>query len=146
MYIISDELYHHGIKGQKWGVRRKLPDTMVNRSMTPDKRDSSVTKKVKNDYNNMTDQQFKGRYQVSKKVYAKRVQKYGDPYMYSPLAKMGKRLAKSRRSQKMYSKRVNKMAKGKTNTKNSQVLVDELGAVNAKITYNTNTGKYEVRT
>ena len=22
MYVISDELYHHGIKGQKWGVRR----------------------------------------------------------------------------------------------------------------------------
>lgn len=67
-------------------------------------------------------------------------------YMHSPLAKMGKRLAKSRRSQKMYSKRVNKMTKGKTNTKNSQVLVDELEAVNAKIAYNTNTGKYEVRT
>ena len=146
MYITFDELYHHGIKGQKWGVRRKLPDTMVNRSMTPDKRDSSVTRKVKNDYNNLTDKQFAAKYQASKKTYARRVKKYGDPYMHSPLAKMGKKLAKSRRSQKMYSKRVNKMVKGKTNTKNSQVLVDELEAVNAKITYNTNTGKYEVRT
>ena len=27
----------------------------VNRSMTPDKRDSSVTRKVKNDYNNLSD-------------------------------------------------------------------------------------------
>ena len=142
--IYSDELYHHGIKGMKWGIRRKLPDTMVNRSMIPDKRDSSVTKKVKNDYNNMTDAQFRRKYQGSKKTYLKRVQRYGDPYMHSPLAKMGKKLAKSRRSQKMYTKRLNKVAEGKVNSKNSQILMDELASVNAKITYEN--GKYKVTT
>ena len=144
--MYNDELYHFGIKGMKWGIRRKLPDTMVNRSMKPDKRDSSVTKKVKNDYNNLTDKQFAAKYQASKKTYAKRVKKYGDPYMHSPLAKMGKKLAKSRRSQKMYSKRVNKLAKGKLNNKNSQILIDELNSVNAQITYDTETGKYKVNT
>lgn len=140
-----NELYHHGVKGQRWGVRRKLPDTMVNRSMTPDKRDSSITRKVKNDYNNLSEKQFSARYHVAKKVYRKRVERYGDPYMHSPLAKIGKKLAKSRRNRKMYSRRVNRVAKGKTNAKNSKVLLDELAAVNnAKIVRNNKTGKYKV--
>ena len=52
--------------------------------------DSEVTKRVKKDYNCMNEAQFMTKYQCSKKRYAKRVEKYGDPYMNSPLAKLGK--------------------------------------------------------
>lgn len=83
-----DEIYHHGVKGQRWGERRwQNPDG----SLTPEGRrhygyldvkdsDTSTTKKVKNDYNSMSDREFRGKYQVGKKEYAKRVNKYGDPY------------------------------------------------------------------
>ena len=103
--LSNDELYHHGVKGQRWGIRRyQNPDgsyTDVGRRHyglgekmdTNDKRDSSVTRRVKNDYNNMSDNEFKGKYQVSKNRYRKRVNRYGDPYMNSPLAKYGKKEA-----------------------------------------------------
>lgn len=55
---------------------------------------SSVTKKAIDDHNSLTEPQFQAKYAVSKKTYAKRVEKYGDPYMNSPLAKIGKKLAK----------------------------------------------------
>ena len=45
--------------------------------------DSSITKGVKNDFNKMNDQQFMNKYKVSKKVYQKRVKKYGDPYKHT---------------------------------------------------------------
>lgn len=83
---MNNELYHHGIKGQRWGVRR-TPEQLGY-----DKKDSSVTKRVKKDYNTMSDKEFMKKYQTTKKAYAKRVAKYGDPYMNSPLAKMGKKL------------------------------------------------------
>lgn len=96
------ELYHHGIKGQRWGVRRfQNEDGSLtsrgkkhNSKLSISNKDSSVTKRVKNDYNNMDETQFRNKYQVSKKKYAKRVEKYGDPYMNAPLAKIGKKLAK----------------------------------------------------
>ena len=56
--------------------------------------DSKITKRVKIDYNTLTDCQFLRKYSVSKPVYAKRVLKYGDPYMNAPLAKIGKILLK----------------------------------------------------
>ena len=52
--------------------------------------DSAVTKRVKLDFNRLTDQEFLRKYAVSKAVYLKRVLKYGDPYMRAPLAKFGK--------------------------------------------------------
>lgn len=104
--FLENELYHHGIKGQRWGIRRfqnedgsltsagrkryKVGDKMD----TNDPNDSAVTRKVKRNYNEMTDKEFVNRYKVSKKTYMKRVNKYGDPYMNSPLAKMGKDLTK----------------------------------------------------
>lgn len=104
--FLENELYHHGIKGQRWGIRRfqnedgsltsagrkryKVGDKMD----TNDPNDSAVTRKVKRNYNEMTDKEFASRYKVSKKTYMKRVNKYGDPYMNSPLAKMGKDLTK----------------------------------------------------
>ena len=65
----------------------KRPETLKAKSS-----DSAVTKRVKNDYNNLSDDEFKGKYQTTKDVYAKRVEKYGDPYKNSPMAKIGKKL------------------------------------------------------
>lgn len=81
-----NSIYHHGIKGQKWGQRRfqnedgTLTSAGKARYLKPSSNDSSVTRKVKEDYNSMDDKQFRSKYQVSKKTYAKRVEKYGDPY------------------------------------------------------------------
>ena len=62
--------------------------------------DSSITKRVKRDYNTLSDDEFMGKYQCSKKTYAKRVARYSDPYMKSPLAKVGKALNKLNRNLK----------------------------------------------
>ena len=56
--------------------------------------DSAVTKRIKLDFNRLTDQEFLRKYAVSKVVYLKRVLKYGDPYMRAPLARLGKWLTK----------------------------------------------------
>ena len=87
---MQNDIQHTGIKGMKWGHRKSYPSTL-----TPKGNESTITKKVINDHNTMTDQQFKNKYAVSKQRYAKRVEKYGDPYMNSPLAKMGKSMAKN---------------------------------------------------
>lgn len=58
--------------------------------------DSAVTKRVKLDFNKLTDQEFLRKYTVSKAVYLKRVLKYGDPYMRAPLARIGKWLSSIR--------------------------------------------------
>lgn len=56
--------------------------------------DSQITKKVKQDYNTLNDIEFFNKYSGTKKAYRKRVEKYGDPYMNAPLAKIGKLLMK----------------------------------------------------
>ena len=56
--------------------------------------DSRITKRVKFDYNTLPDAVFFRKYSASKRTYFKRVLKYGDPYMNSPLAKIGKLLLK----------------------------------------------------
>ena len=53
---------------------------------------SRVTRRVLRDYGKLTEQQFFRKYACSKKRYAKRLYKYGDPYMNSPLVKIGKYL------------------------------------------------------
>lgn len=104
---MDNEFNHHGIKGMRWGVRRyqnedgsltsagkkryKSGDHMNDK----DPSDSATTRRVKKDYNSMTDLEFRSKYQTSKETYRKRVNRYGDPYMNSPLAKLGKSLAKS---------------------------------------------------
>lgn len=56
--------------------------------------DSKVTKNVKYLYNIFTEQEFMNKFYCTKMTYAKRVAKYGDPYIKAPLAKIGKLLEK----------------------------------------------------
>lgn len=104
-YNHTDELYHYGVKGMRWGVRKSRYATT---SFTSDGKmrildsDTSVTRKVKDDYNNMSNQEFLRKYSVSKEAYSKRVAKYGDPYANSPLVQ---------RSKKMSEKNINKLGK-----------------------------------
>lgn len=127
------ELYHHGIKGMKWGVRRprneagilqgagaslakKMRDRKEAKSRYKDIRrqgkmatnssDSAVTKKVKNDYNKLSESDFRLKYNVSKKEYAKRVAKSsnGDPFADS----------RSKMSKKRFDKAVSAEAKQMT--------------------------------
>ena len=89
--------------GPKWGkvdgttqktrIKYKKGDLM---DTSKDNGDSSITRRVKKDYNELSDKEFKRKYQGSKETYRKRVNKYGDPYMNSPLAKAGKKLAKKK--------------------------------------------------
>lgn len=64
----------------------------VPKTLKISKSDSAVTKRVKSDYNKLSEGDFKRKYAGSKNTYAKRVEKYGDPYMNSPLAKAGKKI------------------------------------------------------
>lgn len=56
---------------------------------------STVTQKVIDDFNTMTESEFMNKYSCSKKTYQKRINRYGDPYMNAPLAKVGKWLLKN---------------------------------------------------
>ena len=85
---MSNELMHYGVPGMKWGVRHEREHygrhDMMN---TNNKMDTAVTRKVKGDYNRMSNKEFKTKYRTSKNTYRKRVNKTGDPY--------GHRLAKT---------------------------------------------------
>ena len=70
--------YRKAQKSQRsGGVKKKTLDNIKT-----NKSDSSVTKRVKQDYRTMDDDQFFNKYYASKKTYAKRVNrsKTGDPY------------------------------------------------------------------
>ena len=148
----SDELYHYGVKGQKWGVRRyqnsdgsytdegkrrygrgsgtgrrvgkkkryskedlkedlKLglrgalfgPNaaisydiannpkkyragayrTLADGRIAPNGRVTKVTRGVIDDYNNMDEKAFRGKYATTKSTYLKRLSKYDDPYKHA---------------------------------------------------------------
>lgn len=64
----------------------------LTKRMTASSTDSAVTRRAKAAYNSMSDAEFKRKYSVSKAEYARRVEKYGDPYKNSPMAKLGRRL------------------------------------------------------
>ena len=110
------ELKHYGVKGMKWGVRKKYKSG--DRMDANDSADSKTTRRVKSDYNTMSDIEFRRKYQTSKETYRKRVNRYGDPYMNSPLAKAGKKLSKS--------KTLNKVANSTTQQKRADKLRDKV--------------------
>lgn len=100
-------------------IQSKLNAQKAPATLTPTGKVSSTTKKVIDDYNAMNEQQFKNKYYTSKQTYAKRVEKYGDPYMNSPLAKMGKQLNKN--AEKRDNQILNKQAKkGELNSQYSK--------------------------
>ena len=98
--VYSDDfLAHHGVKGQKWGVRNYQNEDgsytakgrgrysdgkphygRHDRMNSNDSRDSAVTRRVKADYNNLSNREFKAKYQTSRNTYRHRVNRRGDPY------------------------------------------------------------------
>ena len=46
MRVYSDELYHHGVKGMKWGVRNEYKPTGRRRSSKSQNNNSKVTSKL----------------------------------------------------------------------------------------------------
>ena len=107
--MYNTELYHHGIKGQRWGVRRfqnedgtltpagqkrlSINDRKRQKSsndqaimerlknVDPELAKNKVTKRVAYDYHELSERMFKLKYKTSKKVFAKRyVKTKGDTY------------------------------------------------------------------
>ena len=115
--------------------------------------DSNVTKRVKNDYNNLSDAEFFKKYSVTKERYAKRVKKYGDPYMNSPLAKLGKKLAEKNRNKNINNRDQKLMEIGKFHLNDPNVTAADKNEIMKTLSeikgyhlvYDVATGTYDMR-
>lgn len=77
-----------------WGIRRfqnedgsltsagKIRYERGQKMDTNSSTDSKVTKRVKKDYNDLSNSDFMKKYATTKDIYRKRVNKYGDPYKH----------------------------------------------------------------
>ena len=157
------ELYHYGVKGMKWGVRKaaakvysmnakvykksnkalasaneqaaKRQETIaknIKSGKTTTTKSSKTTNKVLDDYANMTNREFKTKYRASKRTYAKRVKKYGDPFIH---ATTGKKLVGAA-YEKNKSRLVTEVKKNSTSYQNGKFVVDEFMKTNKGRTFN----------
>lgn len=62
-WLITNELYHYGVKGQKWGVRRKQDDELLSDKTKSD--DKSISDKLKN---KVLDEVIDREYDVNRKL------------------------------------------------------------------------------
>ena len=142
---MNNELMHYGVKGMRWGVRRyQNKEGTLNsagrKRYQSTSSDSAVTKKVKKDLGSLSGSDFKKKYGTSTKTYMKRVDRYGDPYMNAPRAKIGKFLNKhaknnANRYQRLQNQRLQKKAdelmskygdKYKVEAKDNKLMVTEV--------------------
>lgn len=82
-YISASELYHYGIEGQKWGIRRFQNEDgslTAQGRLRYSKGDAARTKTQKNDFNSMNRKEFKKKYDMSQMKYAKTIAKKGQAY------------------------------------------------------------------
>lgn len=103
------------------------------------KYDNGITKKVKNDFNNMNDYEFKNKYHVSKKRYEKRIKKYGDPYKKTAIYKFGKTYNNiNNRKRNLIDKRLSEIKNKKykdleKDIKESEEFIKEYWKVNGRL-------------
>ena len=60
-YIYSDELYHHGVKGQKWGVRKDIAKSTKEILDESSKMIKKIPNKKRISYSHLTDAEIKKR-------------------------------------------------------------------------------------